>query len=74
MIANGTTIEVVDRRHLRAGASHSRGSSSSRAIRSGSTSSSYAGKPSLDRAPREGIFELVAALAGFRADHVASLR
>ena len=36
-----------------------RGSISNRAIRSGSTSSCSKGETSLDRAPREGIFELV---------------
>ena len=57
-LANGTTVQVATGTDPRAGPSVCAARPAARAIRSGFTSSYYEADSSLDRAPREGIFEL----------------
>ena len=73
MIANGTTIEASTGAIFEMAVPFAR-----LELRPGDSIRFYVelerGETSLDRAPREGIFELVAPSPRFRADHVASLR
>ena len=71
--ATATTVEVATGTVLELAVPFAPARPERRATRSGSTSSCSRGDASLDRAPREGIFELTVPSPDFETDHVASV-